>query len=62
MLFGGDGTHCFARKTSRDYEKEQPSTFLKKNFCESQPGTYEPETKKVKMKPNKECICPFTIG
>ena len=21
-LFGGDGTHCFARKTSRDYEKE----------------------------------------
>ena len=20
MLFGGDGTHCFARKTSRDYE------------------------------------------
>ena len=21
MLFGGDGTHCFARKTSRDYEK-----------------------------------------
>ena len=22
MLFGGDGTHCFARKTSRDYKKE----------------------------------------
>ena len=21
MLFGEDGTHCFARKTSRDYEK-----------------------------------------
>ena len=21
LLFGGDGTHCFARKTSRDYEK-----------------------------------------
>ena len=21
ILFGGDGTHCFARKTSRDYEK-----------------------------------------
>ena len=21
MLFGGDGTDCFARKTSRDYEK-----------------------------------------
>ena len=28
MLFGGDGTHCFARKTSRDYDK--PSPFLKK--------------------------------
>ena len=25
MLFGGDGTHCFARKTSRDYKKEKPS-------------------------------------
>ena len=22
MLFGGDATHCFARKTSRDYEKK----------------------------------------
>ena len=28
MLFGGDGTHCFARKTGRDYEK--PSPFKKK--------------------------------
>ena len=27
MLFGGDGTHCFARKTSRDYEKGKPSPF-----------------------------------
>ena len=27
MLFGGDGTHCFARKTSRDYKKEKPSPF-----------------------------------
>ena len=27
MLFGGDGTHCFARKTSRDYQKEKPSPF-----------------------------------
>ena len=27
MLFGGDGTHRFARKTSRDYEKEKPSPF-----------------------------------
>ena len=28
MLFGGDGTHCFARKTSCDYEKEKPSPFF----------------------------------
>ena len=27
MLFGGDGTPCFARKTSRDYEK--PTPFLR---------------------------------
>ena len=28
MLFGGAGTHCFARKMSRDYEKEKPSPFF----------------------------------
>ena len=27
ILFGGGGTPCFARKTSRDYEKEKPSPF-----------------------------------
>ena len=27
MLFGGDGTHCCARKTSRDHGKEKPSFF-----------------------------------
>ena len=27
MLFGGDGTHCFARKTNRDYEKKPISIF-----------------------------------
>ena len=30
LLFGGDGKHCFARKTSRDYEKEKRSPLLKK--------------------------------
>ena len=45
MLFGGDHTHCFARKRSRDYEKEKPSPFLKKFLCQSQPSTYEPEPK-----------------
>ena len=41
FLFGGDGTHCFARKTSRDYEK--PSPFLKKIVRQSQPSTSETE-------------------
>ena len=45
MLFGDDGTHYFARKTSRDYEKEKPSPFLKKILRQSQPNTSEPEPK-----------------
>ena len=52
MLFGGDGTHCFARKTSRDCEKSYP---FSKNFLrQSQPSTPEPEPKKVKMSPIME--------
>ena len=47
MLFGGDGTHCFARKASRGYEKE-PSLFLKKFLRQSQPSTSKPETEKQK--------------
>ena len=54
MLIGGDGTQCFARKTSRDYEKEKPSPFLMKFLRHSQPRTSEPEPKKVKMSPNME--------
>ena len=54
MLFGGDGTHCFARKTSRDYEKGKPSPFLKKFLQQSQPSTSEPEPKKDKSSPNME--------
>ena len=27
LLFGGYGTYCLARKTSRDYEKDEPSPF-----------------------------------
>ena len=46
MLFGGDGTHCFARKRKRDYEKEKPSPILKKFVRQSQPSTSEPEPKK----------------
>ena len=54
MLFGGDGTHCFARKTSRDYEKEKLSPFLKKFLRQSQPSTSELEPKKDKSSPNME--------
>ena len=46
MLFGGDGTHSFARRTSRDYEKEKPSPFLKNFLRQSQPSTSELEPKK----------------
>ena len=54
MLFGGDGTHCFARKTGRDYDKEKLFPFLKKFLRQSQPSTPELEPKKVKMSPNME--------
>ena len=54
MLFGGNGTHCFANKTSRDYEKGKPSPFLKKFLRQSQPSTSEPEPKKDKECPNME--------
>ena len=54
LLFGGDGTHCFARKTSCDCEKEKPSPFLKKFLRQSQLSTSEPEPKKVKMSPNMD--------
>ena len=42
LLFGGDGTHCFARNTSRDYEKEKISPFLKKFPRQSVPSKSEP--------------------
>ena len=48
MLFGGDSTHCFARKTSRDYEKEKPSPFLKKFLRQSQSSTSEREPNRLK--------------
>ena len=49
MLFDCDGTHCFARKTSRGYEKEKPSLFLKNFLRQSQPSTSEPEPKKIRI-------------
>ena len=54
MLFGGDGTHWFARKTSRHYEKERPFPFLKEFFRQSQPSTSEREPKKDKSSSNME--------
>ena len=54
LLFGGDGTHCFARKASRDYEKGKPSPFLKKFLRQSESSTSEPEPNKVKKSPNMD--------
>ena len=48
MLFGDDGTHCFAKKLSRDYEN--PSLFLKKFLRQSE----SPAPKKAKLSPNME--------
>ena len=52
LLFGGDGTHCFAKTSSRDYERRSP--FLKKFLRQSQTSTSEPEPKKDKSSPNME--------
>ena len=54
MLFGGDGTHFFARKMNHDYETEKSSPFLKKFLRQSQLSTSEPEPENVKMSPNME--------
>ena len=54
MLSGGDSTHSFARKTSRDYEKEKPSPFLKKFLRQSQPSKSEPPPKMAKMSRNMD--------
>ena len=48
MLFGGDATNRFARKTNRDYEKEKLSLFLEKFLRQSDPSTCEPEPKMLK--------------
>ena len=53
LLFGGDATHCFAKKASRDYEKKA-SPFLKKVLPQSQPSTSKFDPKKDKSSPNIE--------
>ena len=51
VSFGGDVTHCFVKKTSRDYRKEKSSTRLKKILRQSQSPTPEQERKKAKIVP-----------
>ena len=58
LLCGGDGRHCFARKTSRGYGKEKPSQFLKKFLRSSQSSA----PMKAKMSPNMEQTCWFPFG
>ena len=61
-LFGFDGTHCFARKLSQDYEKEKPTWFLEKFLRQSQPSKFESAPKKTKMRPIIEKTYPFPFG
>ena len=51
MLFGDDGTHCIAKKRSRDYEKRNPVPFLKKLLGQSQSSTPETEPRKAENIP-----------
>ena len=46
MLFGGDGTYRFVRKTSLDYEIDKPSPFSKTYLDQLQSNTTEREQKK----------------
>ena len=62
MSFGGDGTHCTARKTSRDYEKEKPFPFLKNFLRQLQPSLSEPEPKKAEVVPFLAKSCRHPIG
>ena len=52
MLFGGDGTHCFARKLSRDYEKESHLHFWRKfstNHNHAHPNLNQKRTNRVQI-------------
>ena len=46
-LLGGDATHCFAKKTSSDYQKEISSPCLENFLRQSQSNTIKPERKKT---------------
>ena len=62
MLLGVDGKHCFARKTSRNYNKEKPSPFLKIFFRHLQPSTLEAESKKAEVIAFMAELCRHPIG
>ena len=57
MLFVGDGTDCFAKNTSRDYESKKPSPSLKKFFRQSQSST--PERQKLFQLSNNRVDSPW---
>ena len=48
MTLFGDGTHCFARKATRDYEAKKPSPLPQKYLRQSQSTTPEHKPKKDK--------------
>ena len=56
LLSGGNGTHCFVKKTSRDYKNEKPYLFQKKFLRQSQSTTRELEPKKEKNPSNHGII------
>ena len=62
MLFGGYGTHRFAKQTSPDFEKGKSFPFLKKFLRQSQLSTSESEPKMVKLRPNMKKTYPFPFG
>ena len=51
MLFGGDGTRCFARKTSRYYEERKTIPIFEKIPPPITISTLEPQPEKVKIIP-----------
>ena len=59
MLFGGDGTRCFAKKTSRDYKKGKSTPFLKKfsvNYNQAHPNLNQKRTNWVQIWNKRMCF------
>ena len=61
LLFGGDGTYCFRKKSKLDYQKEKLSPLMRQYIRQSKLSTTktneinnEPAPKKAKMSPNME--------